>query len=244
MRSASAARPPGEEMAERRDIRPTPEASESDLPLERAELMRALSPEQLARIRPRLRERRFPRQRTLFLEGHEAESLWVVRRGRVRLTKSSASGRVTTLETLGPGQIFGAISALDAECYPASAETVTDATLWCLPRSALLRLLAEDPRLGVEVLRIVSTRLHEAHERLRSFAHDPAPARLARALLDAAHDGEAHVTRRALAEAAGTTVETAIRVLRRFEREGLLEGEVGLLRVVDADGLRRVARAR
>jgi len=52
------------------------------------------------------------------------------------------------------------------------------------------------------------------------------------------------VTRRALAEAAGTTVETAIRVLRRFEREGLLEGQVGLLRVVDADALRRVAGAR
>jgi DNA-binding transcriptional regulator YhcF (GntR family) len=52
------------------------------------------------------------------------------------------------------------------------------------------------------------------------------------------------VTRRALAEAAGTTVETAIRVLRRFEREGLLEGEVGLLRVVDVETLRRLAGGR
>jgi len=49
------------------------------------------------------------------------------------------------------------------------------------------------------------------------------------------------VTRRALAEAAGTTVETAIRVLRRFEREGLLSGEVGLLRVADIATLRRIA---
>jgi CRP-like cAMP-binding protein len=49
------------------------------------------------------------------------------------------------------------------------------------------------------------------------------------------------VTRRALAEAAGTTVETAIRVLRRFEREGVLRGEVGLLRVIDIATLKRLA---
>jgi CRP/FNR family transcriptional regulator len=192
-------------------------------------------------VRPQLSERRVERQRVLFFEGEPAESLWVLRRGEVRLYKASANGRVTTLETLGPGRIFGAISALEQETYPASAEGVTAGVAWCLPRGVLLRLLAEHPRLGVEVLRIVSGRLHEAHERLRSFAHDPAPARLARALLDATRDGEAHVTRRALAEAAGTTVETAIRVLRRFEREGVLRGEVGLLRVIDIATLKRLA---
>jgi CRP-like cAMP-binding protein len=209
--------------------------------IEQAELFRALAPEQLARVRPLLRERRVERQRALFFEGEAAESLWVLGRGQVRLYKASASGRVTTLETLGPGRIFGAISALEKEVYPASAEGVTGGVAWCLPRSVLLKLLAEDPRVGMEVLRIVSRHLHEAHERLRSFAHDAAPARLARALLDASSDGEAHVTRRALAEAAGTTVETAIRVLRRFEREGVLQGGAGLLRVLDSAALRRIA---
>jgi CRP-like cAMP-binding protein len=232
------------EMARRSEKSPNQSSTEAELPLERAELLRALSSEQLARIRPQLRERRIIRQRALFFEGAEAESLWIVRRGQVRLYKASQTGRVTTLEVLGPGQIFGAISALDAELYPATAEGVTDGAAWSLPRSTLMRLLAEDPRLGLEVLRIVAGRLHEAQERLRSFAHDSAPARLARALLDATHDGEAHVTRRALAETAGTTVETAIRVLRRFEREGLLHGEVGLLRVVDPESLRRLAGQR
>ena len=215
---------------------------EPEIKIELAELFQALAPDQLARVRPQLRERRVERQRVLFFEGEAAESLWVLRRGQVRLYKASANGRVTTLETLGPGRIFGAISALERETYPASAEGVTAGVAWCLPRGVLLRLLAEHPRLGIEVLRIVTGRLHEAHERLRSFAHDPAPARLARALLAATRDGEAHVTRRALAEASGTTVETAIRVLRRFEREGLLRGEVGLLRVIDIATLERIAR--
>jgi len=225
-------------MVERGEQQSTLEA----VALERAELFRCLDPAQLARVREQLRERPFERLRPLFFEGDPAEALWVVQRGRVRLFKTSASGRTTTLETLGPGQLFGAISALDQDTYPASAEGVSAGVAWSLPRSALLRLLADDARLAVEVLRIVSGRLHEAHERLRSFAHDAAPARLAQALLDATREGAAQVTRRALAEVAGTSVETAIRVLRQFERQGLVHGAVGMVRVVDPAALRRIAK--
>jgi len=180
---------------------------------------RPLAPEQLARVRSQLRERRVERHRVLFFEGEVAESLWVLRRGQVRLYKASPNGRVTTLETLGPGHIFGAISALDQETYPASAEGVTAGMAWCLPRAVMLRLLADHPRLGVEVLRIGVGPPARGARAIALPRARPAPARLARALLAATRDGEAHVTRRALAEAAGTTVETAIRVLRRFERE-------------------------
>jgi CRP-like cAMP-binding protein len=214
---------------------------EDEVALERAEFFRALGPQLLARVRPLVREQRIAAHSTLFVEGQPAEALWAVRRGLVRLYKTSPDGRVTTLETLTPGEIFGAVSALDADQYPVTAESLVDVSVWTLARSTFERLLAEEPRLGVEILGIVSRRLHAAHERLRSFAHDPAPARLARELLHAATNGEARVTRRALAEAAGTTVETAIRVLRRFHREGIIRGAVGHVSVLDAAALRRIA---
>ena len=216
----------------------------SDVPLERAQLFGALAPDLLCRVRPLLHARCFYRQRALFFEGQPASYLWLVRRGEVRMYKSSSDGRITTLETLHPGEIFGALSALDDETYPSSAEAVTDGGAWCLSRKVVLRLIRDEPRVAIEILRIVSSRLHEAEERLRSLAHDPAPARLARALLHASQSGEvrgeARVTRRALAEAAGTTVETAIRVLRRFEREGLIHSEVRRVHVLDGTELRRI----
>lgn len=217
--------------------------TDDEIALERAEFFRALGPERLARVRGAVREQRIAAHTTLFVEGQPAEALWALRRGVVRLYKTSPDGRVTTLETLAPGEIFGAVSALDADRYPASAETLVPVTAWTLARSTFVRLLAEDPRLGVEILGIVSRRLHAAHERIRAFAHDPAPARLARELLLAANGGEARITRRALAEAAGTTVETAIRVLRRFHREGIIRGAVGRVSVLDAAALRRIAGA-
>lgn len=214
---------------------------EREVRIEEAEIFRVLPEPQLERVAGLLHQKPLLPKRPVYFEGAPAECLWVVRRGRVRLYKASSSGHVATLEELGPGRVFGALSALERETYPASAEAVTEGVVWYLPRATFLRLLAEEPRVAVEVLRIVSQRLHRAHDQLRSFAHDSAPTRLARALLQAAPEGEARVTRRALAESAGTTVETAIRVLRRLEREGVVHGEVGSVRVLDREALRALA---
>jgi CRP/FNR family transcriptional regulator len=215
----------------------------SAIDLERTELFRALSPERLARVKPKLVERSFARQQVLYVEGAPAERLWVVRRGRVRLYKGSRRGQLLTLDALGPGEVFGAVSALELPTYPSSAQALETGSAWVLPREAFLRLLESEPPLALEVLRVVGRRLRDAENRLRSAAQDPAPARLAQALLHSARAGEARVTRRVLAEAAGTTVETAIRVLRRFEREGWVRGEVGLIHVLDEPALRRLAGA-
>ncbi len=92
------------------------------------------------------------------------------------------------------------------------------------------------------VAAIVSTRLEQAHNRLCSFAHDSVPARIARLILTADPEGDKiEMTRRALGEEAGTTVETTIRVLRSFERAGWVEGGVGWVRVVDRAALARIA---
>jgi len=212
-----------------------------EIDLGRAEFFRGMSPGLFGRIRHLVQESHFERQKVLYFEGQPAEYLWVIGSGEVRLYKSSASGRVTTLEVLKPGEMFGAVSSLDQDHYTASAEGVSSGVAWRLPRPTVLKVIGEEPALAVDILVVTSRRLRDAHERLRSFATDAAPARLARALLRATREGQARVTRRALAEASGTTVETAIRVLRRFEREGLIAGKVGLVQVVDEPALLRVA---
>ena len=164
-------------------------AGPGEVALEEAEFFRRLPREALERLRPVLRERKLPRQHTVFREGQPAEFLWVLRKGQVRIGKTSPNGRVTTLEVVGAGEMFGALDAVGMEAYPARAEAVVDSVAWCVGRRVVAGLVLERPELGLEILGVVSKRLREAHERLRSFAHDPVPTRLARALLDAAHAG-------------------------------------------------------
>ena len=66
--------------------------------LAEAEFFRALPPERRRGLRRLLREKRFERQQALFVEGAEAEFLWLIRQGEVRLYKSSDDGSITTLD--------------------------------------------------------------------------------------------------------------------------------------------------
>lgn len=210
--------------------------------IEEAEFFRSLAPQRLEQVRLQVRERRYPARKVLFREGEPAEFLWALRTGEVRILRTTSDGRVMALETIQPGEIFGAVAALEGNAYPATAETTVESAVWRLPRVALLGLLRSEPHLTREILGIVARRLRGAHTRLRSLAYDPADVRLAQALLRSAHGDEAHVTRRELAEAAGTTIETAIRVLRRFEQAGLVKGEVHHVHILDTTGLQAVAK--
>jgi CRP-like cAMP-binding protein len=82
--------------------------------LEQAEFFRTLSPERLARLRPRLRERSFAPQQMLYVEGAACDRLWIVRRGSVRLYKSSSKGQVLTLDLLTDRErIYDSADALE-----------------------------------------------------------------------------------------------------------------------------------
>lgn len=209
--------------------------------LSEAQFFRCLSAEHFQWAERRIQARKFYPRRRLFSGGQPAEHLWVVEKGGVRLFQSSAKGQVTTLETLGPGEMFGLWSAAPEETYGANAEGVSEGRVWRLARADVEHLLGQAPALGAEMVRVIAERLREAHERLHSFAYDAAPARLANALLRAGDGTEARVTRKILAEASGTTVETAIRVLRRFEAEGLVRGEVGSIHLLDVQKLSEIS---
>ncbi|MFQ5514456.1 MAG: Crp/Fnr family transcriptional regulator [Myxococcota bacterium] len=209
--------------------------------LEQTELFSALGRDRLAKLRAHLELRPFAASEYLYFETQSAQALWVVRAGMVRTFKTSAGGHVTTLERLRPGALFGMAAAVGAARYGEGAQAVVAGEAWRVSRRLVGVLLKQEPMLSRALLAIVATRLRSAHDRLCSFAHDNVPARLARAVLEETDGERIELTRRALGESVGTTVETTIRVLRGFQREGWIEGGVGWIRVLDREALQRVA---
>ena len=210
------------------------------IPLEETALYRLLDRSGIERVRPHLKRQPFKEGEYLYFHSQPAEFLWTVRSGEVRTLKGSADGRLTALEALYPGDLFGLAAMAEAAQYAESAQGVVAGEAVRVPRALLASMLREDPELGRGLLAIVAARLQSAHDRLCSFVHDSVPERLARTLLASANGMRVEMTRRLLGEAAGTTVETAIRVLRRFERAGWIEGGVGWVKILDPEALERV----
>ena len=121
-----------------------------------------------------------------------------------------------------------------------------------MPRPAFLQLIKETPDLYRSFIEDVTRRLRRAHSVSRALAHDRVEVRVASALSrlmtvfcksnDPDDWQEVHITRQELADLTGTTVETAIRTTRAFERSGVLDlSEVGVIRIKDINELARIA---
>lgn len=183
-------------------------------------------------------ERPFHRGERLIEEGDPPAVLGVVREGRVRIARLGADGRDLTLHLVLPGEAFGVIPALDQAPYPASVEAITEGRWSRVSSLRFLQALRQDPSLALEALRTFGGRIRHliqvGHENLTA----PVPNRLAARLLELAAGGaEVRVTRRELADLVGTTVETAIRTTRRWERQGWLTLGRGRITLRDVNAL-------
>jgi CRP-like cAMP-binding protein len=197
-------------------------------------------------------ERRRPRE-FIFMEGDPSLWLYIVKSGRVKILKHSRAGKDVVLELLGPGEIFGGVAVLEKRPYPATAQAMETTDVLKIPRDPLLTLSERHPSIVREMALMIGRRLRTAHESVKSLAVEPVEARLAATLMRlAGREGKPsrngvelpyHLTRQSLADMAGTTVETAIRVVSRWIKDGLVMDDSGRLVLRKPDALRAMAES-
>lgn len=197
------------------------------------------------------REERYEARDYVFREGAAAASFWVVRSGHVKILRQSRGGREVVLELLGPGEAFGGVAAIERRPYPASAQATEASTVLRIPGEPIVALAERHPSILRAMTLMIGRRLRTAHDSVTSLASDPVEARLATTLLrlaerEGTRDARGltlpfRVTRQTLADMTGTTVETTIRVVSRWLKDGLVREEGGHLSVPSVDALRDLA---
>ena len=187
----------------------------------------------------------------VFMEGDEGEWFCVVRSGRVKILRQSRGGKEVVLELLGPGEPFGGVAVIERRPYPASAQAAEPSVVLKIPREPIVAITERHPKIIREMALIIGRRLRGAHESVRSLSVDPVEARLAAALLRLAErEGKRArggvtlpftLTRQSLGDMTGTTVETTIRIMSRWQKSGLVRDEAGRLALPDLQALRKIA---
>jgi CRP-like cAMP-binding protein len=214
-------------------------------------LFAALPARELAELAAVAREERYRPRDYVFAEGDPAVWFCLVKRGHVRIFRQSRAGKDVVLELLGPGEPFGGVAVIEKRPYPASAQATEATVVVKLPRDAVVALAERHPTIIREMALLIGRRLRAAHDSVKSLAVDPVEARLAATLLRLAErEGTRgpqgftlpfHLTRQSLADMTGTTVETTIRVVSRWLRDGLVREEENRLVLADVPALRDLA---
>lgn len=211
----------------------------------------ALPAEEIVALAAVAREDRYRARDYLFSEGDAPAWFWLVRSGRIKILRQSRDGKEIILELLGPGEPFGGVAALEGRAYPASAQALEASTVVRIPPEPVLAIAQRHPTIVREMALMLGRRLRAAHDSVKSLASDPVEARLAARLIRLAESEGARdqrglvlpfrLTRQTLADMTGTTVETAIRVVSRWLKKGILNEEDGRLIVPSVDVLRELA---
>ena len=214
-----------------------------ELFLKGSEIFRNLPAKERERLASLSHDRSYAKGETIFHEGQPSDSVWLTIDGRVHLLHHQAGGRVQANCVMTPGETFCCLPAMDGGPYPATAVAATNARVLQIPTRLFHELMGKYPQLLQESLCFFSSRLRQVEAR-GCLVHDPVEHRVAQALLTLQKKfGETiPLTRQEIAELAGTTVETAIRTISRFQQEGWVRSTRGKVHLLQPDSLRQLLR--
>lgn len=171
--------------------------------------------------------------------------------GRVKVFKSTPAGKEIILEIFGAGDPLGAVAVYERAPFFASALALEPTELLAIDQRAFFRLLEDDPALVRGLLSGLTIRLAELTRRLAELTGARVDARFARLFLKLCEKiGRAErggifvpmpLSRQELADLSGTTIETAIRIMSRWQKEDVLHTEKDGFVVIDRAALEDAA---
>lgn len=213
-----------------------------------SDLFRGLPPRALADIAQRASVVAHARGARIFLQGQALAHAHLVLHGQAKIVQSSAGGEQVIVRLIRPGETFGTVGLYMDGLYPAEAVALSEMTEARWPARAFNHLVKKYPEIALNLVRLIGERLQQVQARLRELSTERVEQRVASVLLHAAlrerrsRDGvRLPLSRRDIAELAGTTMYTASRVLSAWQRRGIAMSGRASVTILRPDALAAIS---
>ena len=211
-------------------------------------IFNSLSPQEEKEVLRCVAHDTFRKKETIFSEGDPSDWFYIVKKGKVKITKISHEGKEIILELISPLEFFGGIAVVRGFPYPANAVAMEDTEVLKISRKDILSLMDRFPGLMYCMAMNIGDRIKGSHETLKSIALEKVEARIASLLIKLCDKaGEAvpgglqinmKLTKQDIAEMVGTTVETSIRTISKLTKAGIVSAKAGKIIVRDLEKLK------
>ncbi|WP_170864412.1 Crp/Fnr family transcriptional regulator [Fodinibius roseus] len=225
-----------------------------DLRLEKLGLVpffQQLAEEQLREVNKKFTASHYSKGETIYRQGDSSTMLRVVVAGNVKLVSHTLEGEGVLLDMLQPGDFFGNPTAGSQDVYNETAETQTPACILSIRLSDFREVMNRYSSVAMVVLDITTDRLNESRQRIQHLSTLPVTKRIAHILVTLAHKfGEEDrrglliqlpLSRKDLADMAGTSAETTSRVMSQFQEDDLITSGRQWVAIKDKPELLRIS---
>lgn len=220
-------------------------------PLDKSELIRRiplfteLSAEAADQAADQIATRSHPANQVILLENDWGNSVYFILEGWVKIRTYNLDGKEVTLNILGRGEVFGEMAPLEEIPRSTDVITLVSTVIGTMPAQHFVNLLNTEPLAGLHLVRLMARRLRQVNRRLRLRESD-SQSRVADVLLFLA-DGQGkaagqgmeipNLPHRELSGLSGLARETVTRVLSKLEKNGLIERDRDILKIVNLEAL-------
>ncbi len=221
------------------------------IPFDAIPILATLKAEERAALSQLCELQAYEKGARIFEEGEPAEKIYFLFVGRVKIVKSTPD-RDLIIEILGPGEPVGTVAAFERRPFPATAIAIEPSGVVSIPEREFFALIERRPEITRRLLAGLTLRLITLNKRLADMTGsvEYRMARLFSTLAERMGRKQGQIvfiplalTRQEIADLAGTTIETAIRVMSRWQKEGVVETEKTGFLIRNSAALREVAAA-
>lgn len=187
----------------------------------------------LMRVADRLSAKKYRKNNLIIFEEDEGQVLFVIRSGRVKISRINSAGEEVILAILGPADFFGELSIIDGGPRSATVTSLDEVELLSLRRKDFFDILHSYPLVSISLLKLMAGRIRKTDAQLVSLSSLDARGRVVNTIVHLCRDlGKADGAdmvltdlplQRDLASMAGTSRETMSRLLAKLEHDGWLE---------------------
>ena len=213
--------------------------------LKQVSLFGELSDAELATLVDDFHPKEYGKDEIIFRQGDLSRELYLVMRGKVRIFRISPAGAETTIAIYSTGSVMGEFALVDSEPRSATGKAIDTADLLVMPHDKFLRHMRHMPDLALGMTKLLASRARWTAAYAETIAQYDAAGRLLHILLvyneqfgQAEEGGKRYVldlslNQTDLASLVGARREWVNRLLRDWQKRGLVDYEAGKIIILD-----------
>jgi CRP-like cAMP-binding protein len=203
--------------------------------IRRVPLFATLSDEEFKNLEPIFQVKNYRKNQVIFLEEETGNYMYVVLAGKVKVTKTTSSGKETILAIHQTGDFFGEMALLDGKTSPATVSAMEDCRIAAIHHSDFQRQLMCNEKVVRQIIQVLCSRLRQVWAQIQELSYSTADDRIKAGILQLSRKHgvqdargiiiDLKITHQELAELVGTSRETVTRTLARLQKKGILDLE-------------------
>jgi CRP/FNR family cyclic AMP-dependent transcriptional regulator len=194
----------------------------------------------------------YPKGAVLFVEGQAPRGIFVLCKGRVKLSICSTDGKTLILKIAEAGEVLGLSATLSGKPYELTAETIDPCQINFVKREDFMRFLRDHSEACLRVAEQLSDKYNAACREIRSLGLSHSAAeKLAKLLLEWTNkNGEANkteprvklaLTHEEIAQMIGTSRETVTRLFAELKKKQVVQSKGSTLVIKNKAALKAIA---